>query len=244
MVGTWNGLSWGCLSAYLDEGMTAMDVGANIGVFTANFASRVGERGSVHSFEPLATSRRRLQRTLELNVLERVVVNDCAVADRDGEVDLHQYGPGYGSWATVAPREIETADGVLRTARHQTVDVVTVDQYCERHRIERVDVLKVDVEGAEEQVLHGASGMLAGGAIDLVMVEVADTTLSAAGGQAHGSAGPLGAAGPVDVRDRRDTPAADPAGGSAARPDQPHRGFCPGERSPAAAGISQSRVNR
>ena len=165
--------------------MTAMDVGANIGVFTANFASRVGERGSVHSFEPLATSRRRLQRTLELNVLERVVVSDCAVADRDGEVELHEYGPGYESWATVAPREIETADGVLRTARHLTVDVVTVDQYCERHRIERVDVLKVDVEGAEEQVLHGASGMLAGGAIDLVMVEVADTTLSAAGGQAH-----------------------------------------------------------
>ena len=173
------------LSAYMDAGMTAIDVGANKGTFTATFARRVGERGSVHSFEPLPATRRRLQRTLELNGLERVVVNDCAVADREGTVELHEYGPGYESWATVAPREIETADGVLRTARHLSVDAVTIDQYCELHGIERVDVLKVDVEGAEERVLHGASGMLEHRAIDLVMVEVADTTLSAAGGQAH-----------------------------------------------------------
>jgi FkbM family methyltransferase len=173
------------LSAYLDRGMTALDVGANLGVFTATFASRVGERGAVHSFEPLPSTRRRLQRTVALNGLDRVVVNDSAVADREGEVELHEYGPGYESWATVAPREIETAGGILRTARHLTVGVVTVDRYCERHGIERVDVLKIDVEGAEEQVLRGASGMLSRGAIDLVMVEVADTTLLAAGGHAH-----------------------------------------------------------
>jgi FkbM family methyltransferase len=173
------------LSAYLEEGMTAVDVGANVGVFTATLAHHVGLQGAVHSFEPLPSTRRRLERTVELNGLAQVVVNDCAVADRDGELELHEYGPGYESWATLAPREIETADGTLRTAHRLTVNVVTLDHYCAERGIERVDVLKVDVEGAEERVLVGASGLLAAGAVDLIMVEVADTTLSAAGSQAH-----------------------------------------------------------
>ena len=41
--------------------MTALDVGANVGIFTATFASGVGEHGSVHSFEPLPSTRRRLR---------------------------------------------------------------------------------------------------------------------------------------------------------------------------------------
>jgi FkbM family methyltransferase len=173
------------LTAYLDAGMTAIDVGANVGIFTAAFARRVGERGSVHSFEPLPTSRRRLERTVELNRLRQVVVNDCAVADRTGEIELHDYGMGYESWASLAPREIHTDQGVVRTAQRLTVDVVTLDEYCERHGIGHVDVLKVDVEGAEDLVLRGASDLLHAGAIDLVMAEVADTTLAAAGSRAH-----------------------------------------------------------
>jgi FkbM family methyltransferase len=173
------------LTAYLDHGMTAFDVGANIGVFTAAFAGAVGERGAVHSFEPLPDSRRRLQRTVELNDLRQVVVNGCAVADRTGSVELHDYGPGYETWASLAPREIATDQGVVRTARRVAVDVVTLDEYCGDRGVEHVDVLKVDVEGAEEHVLRGASALLEGGAVDLVMVEVADTTLAAAGSRAH-----------------------------------------------------------
>jgi FkbM family methyltransferase len=173
------------LTAYLDDGMTAFDVGANVGVFTAAFARSVGERGSVHSFEPLPGSSRRLQRTVELNELRQVVVNECAIADRSGELELHDYGPGYESWASLAPREIETDQGVVRAARQLAVDVMTLDEYSGRSGIEHVDVLKVDVEGAEERVLRGASALLEAGAIDLVMAEVADTTLGAAGSRAH-----------------------------------------------------------
>jgi len=48
-----------------------------------------------------------------------------------------------------------------------------------------VDILKIDVEGAEERVLRGAARLLEDGRVDLVMVEVADTTLMPAGTRAH-----------------------------------------------------------
>jgi FkbM family methyltransferase len=173
------------LTTYLDAGMTAFDVGANVGVFTAAFANSVGERGAVHSFEPLPGTRRRLERTVTLNGFRQVVVNECAVADRAGHLELHDYGPGYESWASLAPREVQTDQGMVRTVRQLAVDVVTLDEYCERHGIAHLHLLKIDVEGAEERVLRGASALLECGAVDLVMVEVADTTLAAAGSRAH-----------------------------------------------------------
>jgi FkbM family methyltransferase len=172
------------VSAYADAGMTVIDAGANFGVFTATLAAAVGESGAVHSFEPLPAARRRLERTIELNALGNVTVNGSAVADRAGAVTLFDYGPGYESWATLAPREIDTAGGTVRATAESSVESTTLDQYCEQKGIERVDLLKIDVEGLEERVLRGAERLL-NGAVDLVIMEVADTTLEAAGSRAH-----------------------------------------------------------
>ena len=54
---------------------------------------------------------------------------------------------------------------------------VALDAYCERCDIERLALLKVDVEGAEGRVLAGAQGLLARGAIDVLLIEVSDNTL-------------------------------------------------------------------
>jgi FkbM family methyltransferase len=171
-------------SAYLEPGMIAIDAGANFGVFTATLAAAVGDSGAVHSFEPLAAARHRLERTIELNRLDNVMVNDLAVSDRSDTVTLFDYGPGYESWATMAPREIETAGGIVRAVTESSVQSTTLDRYCEQYGIERVDLLKIDVEGLEERVLLGAERLMRG-AVDLVILEVADTTLEAAGSRAH-----------------------------------------------------------
>jgi hypothetical protein len=63
----------------------------------------------------------------------------------------------------------------------ETVATVTLDDYCARCGIDRIDVLKVDVEGAESLVLAGAADLLARRAIAVVLIEVTDVTLSAAG---------------------------------------------------------------
>jgi FkbM family methyltransferase len=173
------------LAAYASDGMMAIDVGANFGVVTATLAASVNPGGAVHSFEPLAAARARLERTIELNALGNVTVNQTAVTDRTGEVQLFDYGPGYESWATLVPREIETGTQTLRAAPPESIPSVTLDDYCQQGSIGRVDILKIDVEGAEERVLRGAARLLEDGRVDLVMVEVADTTLMPAGTRAH-----------------------------------------------------------
>jgi FkbM family methyltransferase len=175
----------GLVSAYLTAGMTAFDVGANIGVFTATMAAAVGPSGAVHAFEPLPANHRRLERTISLNGTEQVRVSASVVTDTDGRTQLFDYGAGYESWATLAPREIETGTRTVRPEAEIEVDAVTLDRYCDEHDIERIDVLKVDVEGAEERVLSGASGLFQRGAVDLVIIEVADTTLAAGGASAN-----------------------------------------------------------
>jgi FkbM family methyltransferase len=169
------------LAGYVRTGMTAVDVGASVGAFTGLLARGVGATGHVHAFEPLKASRERLCRTLELNGLDGVVVSGLAVSDAIGGALLSEYGPGYESWSTLAPRSVEVGDTALVAQTQTEVQTTTLDRYCTDRGIEHIDVLKVDVEGAEMRVLDGAGALLERGAIDLVMLEVADTTLAAAG---------------------------------------------------------------
>ena len=169
------------LRGYVRPGMTALDVGANVGVFTALLARGVGPTGQVHAFEPLGVSRGRLVRTLQLNGCQDVVVSDLAVSDSNGSALLADYGPGFESWSTLAPRTVDLEQGALMARAHTPVPTTTLDRYCADRGVDRVDVLKVDVEGAELRVLDGAVDLLDRGAVDLLMIEVADTTLDAAG---------------------------------------------------------------
>jgi FkbM family methyltransferase len=175
----------GFASGLLEPGMTAFDVGANIGAFTATFARAIGPSGRVHAFEPLEEARRRLLRTLELNSLENVEVNAAALSDEVGQSKLFSYGPGFESWSTLAPRTIELADRSLEAATSEVVETTTLDEYCETAGIAAIDLLKIDVEGAEQRVLSGASRLLEQGGVQVVMVEVSDNTLEAFGDRAY-----------------------------------------------------------
>lgn len=66
--------------------------------------------------------------------------------------------------------------GVIEDIHHnvsagQTVDVITLDEFCATHEIEAIDLLKVDVEGAELEVLRGAEQLIAGGKIRMIQLE-------------------------------------------------------------------------
>jgi FkbM family methyltransferase len=167
----------------LAPGMVAVDVGANIGAFTAALAAAVAPGGMVHAFEPLPASRKRLARTLELNGLTNVTVDGRAVTHEPGSAELFQYGPGFESWATLAARQLEHVGRVLE-ATPTPVATTTLDDYAGEAGIARIDLLKIDVEGAEERVLRGARGLLDERRVAAVVVEVSDNTLEAFGARA------------------------------------------------------------
>jgi FkbM family methyltransferase len=129
------------LLGLVDEGDTVVDVGANIGYLALLFASAVGPRGSVICVEPEPDNLAELHRHVALNRLPNVEVIPAAAGPERGSATLVR-----GVNATVeggAPGDLP-------------VEVRALDDLVSR----RVDFLKIDVEGFEDQVLRGASRIL------------------------------------------------------------------------------------
>lgn len=146
--------------AFLDDvvkdGMTFVDVGANEGLYTVFAASRVGRSGRVLAVEPSSRERTVLERNIERNGLENVTVVPHALAAEAGIANLQVAPKLHGGHNTLGGFAHE---GIAAIGAEQ-VAVETFDALAQRLSIERVDVMKIDVEGAEVKVLRGARRML------------------------------------------------------------------------------------
>ena len=131
-----------------------IDIGANIGTFTL-VAARRALLGHVHAFEPSAHHFARLARNVELNHFENVVLNQKGLYDQPGEAILflpsqagEMNNSGAASLYTCGTGETEQVS--------EAVSLVRLDDYIRDRSIERVDIIKIDIEGAEIKALEGA----------------------------------------------------------------------------------------
>ena len=161
---------------YLREGMTVFDVGANVGELTLLFSRFVGASGSVHAFEPTGQGFGRLESVCRAASLRNVRLNRLALAEAEGPLSLHVYDGDYLSWTTRAVRPLEDYGIDVKPASVEEVQAVTADLYCERNGVAEIDLLKVDVEGAEFQVLVGARRMLQERRVRCLTFEFGQTT--------------------------------------------------------------------
>ena len=148
----------------LGDGDVFVDIGANSGYFTVLAALRVGDRGRVFAFEPNPSVRRRLQRNLELNrIADSVTVSDLALAaeDRDDVQLFVSCWPENDGIASLTPAAETLARGGLRADTSIAVRVRTFDSWVPSVQLSRIDLMKIDVEGAESRVLAGMSSTLA-----------------------------------------------------------------------------------
>ena len=134
----------------LEPGMTVIDIGANAGIYTMTAARRVGPRGRVIAFEPSAREREQLARHLALNRIDNVRVESIALGAADGDTDFFiaaAFDTGFNSRVAMP--------GVSTT--HERVPMCRLDTYADRVKLERVDIVKIDIEGGERDVLAGGS---------------------------------------------------------------------------------------
>jgi FkbM family methyltransferase len=147
VYGTWEPEVMKVVAATVKPGMTVIDIGAHIGYYTLLFAKCVGPSGRVLSFEPLPGNFALLQKNIRLNNLQNVRLLNQAVFSRTQGIVINvpdeQPNPGSGSMYTE------------KGAKQYHVDAVSLDDYCEKSAF-RLDILKMDVEGAEYDVLRGA----------------------------------------------------------------------------------------
>jgi FkbM family methyltransferase len=146
--------------------MTLVDVGANVGLYSALALSTPGFRGRVLAIEPHSESRAYLHKTIESNAAQAppgaALICGLAASDRAETVTLYQNPENKGD-NRLYP------DPLLRGA--ETVDADTVDNICRRHGIASAQFIKIDVQGAEAKVVRGATELLAASRDCILMTE-------------------------------------------------------------------------
>lgn len=158
-------------ASYVKPGMTVFDVGASHGFYTLLFAKLAGPE-FVHAFEPEEGNFTRLRMNLELNGFDGVNASRLAAVDEPREVDLNVFPAELYGWHTLGSPEMEVEGLPAVPVARQRVTGVTLDDYCAEHGIDRIDLLKLDVEGAELEALRGCGRLLRGGRIGCLLFEV------------------------------------------------------------------------
>lgn len=148
-AGTFEPFSLGLWESLIEPGMTVVDVGAHIGIFTLLAARRVGPGGKVWSIEPNPTSLRLLNRNVRANALDNVTVCHAALSDTNGTSTLHVRPGDRMQSSLVAVEAGSELDVSVRISRLD--DLVTS---------ETVHVVKVDAEGSEPAILRGMTRLL------------------------------------------------------------------------------------
>jgi FkbM family methyltransferase len=140
------------VKASLHNGMVFADIGANVGQYTLLAAQAVGPKGFVFAVEPEARNFARLQRNVELNGFHNVDARRLAVSESCGKAELYVAVVGRdrtnSGEHSLRPRPVWSRSDVT------AVDTVTLDRIFEG--ASRLDMIKIDVEGAELMVLRGA----------------------------------------------------------------------------------------
>jgi len=153
------------------QGQTIFDIGANIGYYTVQLARTAGPGARLHAFEPVSSTAALLAENVALNGLRNVVVNRAIVSDTLGAQPIYLSATANTGQSSL----------VRASARSETVDTVTVDAYCQARNIERIDLVKVDVEGHELRVLQGMAGLLRSGCVGCICAEANEELLRANG---------------------------------------------------------------
>jgi FkbM family methyltransferase len=147
------------IARFLPSGGGFVDVGANLGDFSIWAAKRGGPSTRVLAVEADPDNVPQLRRNVRLHRLtDAVEVAPVAASAQTGTVVLHQ-GHQSGT-STISPSEVHTLDH-MRPRGTVEIPARTLDDLIEGSALERVDVVKIDVEGAEEYVLAGARKLLA-----------------------------------------------------------------------------------
>ncbi len=155
---------------YLRAGMTAVDVGANVGYFTLLFSRMIGPAGRVIAIEPSAAADR-LEATVRDNSLCQVRLFRCGLGRAAGEAVLSDPLPDNYT-PTMLGEQGQSG---------RIVPLRTLDDLAEECGIDRIDLLKVDVEGYEPEVFAGARRMLAGGRVRAILCEFNEHWLARGG---------------------------------------------------------------
>lgn len=168
-LGSWHYRPTSDEFAFLTESLSKaefiFDIGANFGVISC-IAARRRPSARIFAFEPHPQTFRSLEANLRDNGIANVQAFELALGARAGEIGFTSHG---------SPASNRIATGSEAAIR---VPVTTLAEFCRDNSVERIDFLKIDVEGADLDVLEGARPLFEAGAVAAGMIEVCPGTLA------------------------------------------------------------------
>jgi len=150
----WEELTTKMFKEGISKGDVVLDLGANVGYYSLLAAQLVGKEGKVYSFEPEPKNFSVLLKNIELNGYDNIVPVQKAVSDTSGKITffLHNRDTGAHTIYQPDPGERQFAESI-------EVETVTLDEFLDGKE-NHINVVKVDVEGAEMAVLSGMKKMI------------------------------------------------------------------------------------
>lgn len=126
------------------------DVGANAGYYALHFARQSGTDCRIHAFEPVPSTLQRLARNIEINQLQgRIITHEFGFARKAGNETI--YLPSFSGNSAASLRDLHPEE----SSEKVEVRLRTLDDFCAELQPQRIDLIKVDVEGAELPMLQG-----------------------------------------------------------------------------------------
>jgi FkbM family methyltransferase len=152
LVNTYEPITVELAQRLCQPGMQILDMGAHVGYFSLLFSVLVGPAGQVYTLEPNPENLKKIKSMIEINGLQNIRVFPFAASDQTGDVQFITENTGSMGHITTLPAE--SRDAVV------TVRAVRMDDLAFDHGVDRIDLIKMDVEGAELKALAGMSGLI------------------------------------------------------------------------------------
>lgn len=126
------------------------DIGANAGYYALHFAKQFAPIKKVHAFEPVPHTYQTLTQNIAINKLgPSIVANNLALGQKNGKVKF--FIPAFSGSCAASMKKLHPGEDNIEVSTAMT----TLDEYCDSHQVTQIDLMKIDVEGAEFFVLQG-----------------------------------------------------------------------------------------
>ncbi|MEI7488438.1 MAG: FkbM family methyltransferase [Chryseobacterium sp.] len=136
----------------LKEGDTFIDIGGNIGLFSLNASKIIKDKGKIYSFEAFQPNYDQFKNHIRINDFKNITLEHLAISDQKGFIEI-LYNETYDN--------VGMASSYLQEyTSKEKVKSISLDDYVEENGISHIDLIKIDIEGAEYSALKGMEKVL------------------------------------------------------------------------------------
>lgn len=148
----WFEIDLGFVKKFLQPGMQVIDIGANYGLYTLNMAKQVGEKGNILAFEPSSDTAAYLKMSVDDNKFDNIWVIEAGLSSEKGGAILSL------KWNAELNSICHQGDDIAENS--EFISLLSLDNAVEEFGLQKLDFIKLDAEGEEARILHGAGSTL------------------------------------------------------------------------------------